>query len=151
MWKDNYDKYLFDGSFSVETMPFDECDRALRNIFVSVLLGSLTNEDSKKVFNEIKNTAIFEIKKSNKGTIDDILKKAENIGVSKNNDYGSDNILKFGIIGLVVRIGDKIARFQNLSKAGSKQSVNDEKIEDTLIDIVNYSVYGEMLSDGVWS
>ena len=88
--------------------------------------------------------------KLKKSDIETILKTAQSIGIKKNNDYGSTNILKYGIIGIIVRLGDKIARFKNLSAQTTKQMVLDENLEDTLLDIINYSTYGEMLNDGVW-
>ncbi|MGC8547909.1 MAG: nucleotide modification associated domain-containing protein [Candidatus Micrarchaeia archaeon] len=71
------------------------------------------------------------------------------LGVRKNKDYGSDNILRFGTMGLIVRIGDKINRLNNLYKSGTAQ-VADEKMLDTLMDVFNYSIYGIMLSNGIW-
>ncbi len=79
----------------------------------------------------------------------EILKEAYETGVKKNHDYGSDNILVFGSKGLYVRIVDKLQRFKNLS-AGKKARVEDEKIEDTLKDALNYCIYDIMLQNGVW-
>jgi len=88
---------------------------------------------------------------TNKTSIESILDESFNLGVSKNNDYGSENILKFGIIGIIVRLGDKIARYKNLTtNKNTQQKVKDETIKDTLMDIVNYATYGEMLSNNVW-
>ncbi len=150
MWNENYSKYLFSDVDFNEISTFEKCDTNLQNLFKFLLFGSINIEESKDVFIKIKNTAIAEIVKMKKTDIDSILKNALNIGMKKNNDYGSNNILKYGIIGIIVRIGDKIARFENLSKNKSEQMVNDEKIEDTLLDIINYATYGEMLSDNVW-
>ena len=60
------------------------------------------------------------------------------------------NILRYGVIGLIVRINDKIERVSNLMKDGSVVQVADEKIEDTLMDMVNYATYGIMLCNGIW-
>ncbi|MGC8649319.1 MAG: hypothetical protein ACP5UN_03850 [Candidatus Micrarchaeia archaeon] len=152
MWSKNYSTYLVGNIDFNSVSSMDACDKSLENVFTPFIIGSISFNEIKKIFIKIKNTAISEfIKKSEKIDIEEVLKKAESIGLKKNNDYGSDNILKYGIIGIIVRIGDKIARYQNLIKDSSKQMVMDEKIEDTLMDIVNYATYGEMLSDGVWS
>jgi hypothetical protein len=56
----------------------------------------------------------------------------------KQRDYGSENIAKFGLNGLVIRMHDKIARLENLLK--KKSSPSNESIEDTLLDIIGYSI-----------
>lgn len=151
MWANNYNRYLFGDVNSKEIIGFEHSDKIMQNLFRSFLIGSTEEDQVKDAFIKVKNTALAEIVNLTKTDIETILKKAESIGVKKNNDYGSDNILKYGIIGIVVRIGDKIARYKNLTGQKVKQMVVDEKIEDTLLDIVNYSTYGEMLSDNVWN
>ena len=150
MWKNNYNKYLFSDIDFSNISTFNDCDINLQNLFNMLLTGSIDVSQSKNVFIKIKNTAIAEIVKNKQTNIETILKTVENIGLNKNNDYGSNNILKYGIIGIIVRIGDKIARLKNLMSNNTKQSVLDEKIEDTLLDTINYATYGEMLSEGVW-
>ena len=61
----------------------------------------------------------------------------------KNADYG-DAFAKFGTIGVLMRIEDKIQRALNITNSGI-QLVNDERIEDTLIDLHNYSAMALML------
>ena len=65
--------------------------------------------------------------------------------IKKNNDYG-DAFAKYGVIGVLIRIQDKIQRALTLSESGTKiQLVNDEKITDTLLDLHNYSAMALML------
>ena len=64
---------------------------------------------------------------------------------NKNADYG-DAFATFGPVGVLVRLGDKIARLQTVSKTGV-QLVNDEKMRDTLIDLHNYAAMAIMLLD----
>ena len=61
----------------------------------------------------------------------------------KNQDYG-DAFAKFGTIGVLMRIEDKIQRALSITNSGI-QLVNDERIEDTLIDLHNYSAMALML------
>ncbi|MEK7611276.1 MAG: nucleotide modification associated domain-containing protein [Patescibacteria group bacterium] len=62
----------------------------------------------------------------------------------KNRDYG--NSFRFwGIAGLLVRLGDKIFRLQQLTTRGYKQKVKDERIPDTALDLANYSLMLLML------
>ena len=63
----------------------------------------------------------------------------------KLNDYGA-SYRNFGLLGVVVRLSDKMARIERLMK-GNPSMVQDEKMRDTLLDIINYSAMGIMLLD----
>ena len=63
----------------------------------------------------------------------------------KNKDYG-DAFATYGPVGVLVRIGDKIQRFQNINNKGINL-VNDESLRDTLIDLHNYAAMAIMLMD----
>ena len=59
--------------------------------------------------------------------------------VKKNHDYGnsaSELYEKFGLISYVVRMNDKMNRINSL--LNKENEVEDEKIEDTLLDLANY-------------
>ena len=61
----------------------------------------------------------------------------------KNADYG-DAFAKYGVIGVLMRIEDKIQRSMSITKNGVNL-VNDESIKDTLLDLHNYAAMGLML------
>lgn len=63
----------------------------------------------------------------------------------KNIDYG-DAFAKYGTIGVLMRIEDKIQRSLSITKNGINL-VNDEGLRDTLIDLHNYSAMALMLLD----
>lgn len=63
----------------------------------------------------------------------------------KNADYG-DAFANYGAVGVIVRMGDKIARLANITNKGINL-VEDEKIRDTLIDLHNYAAMAIMLMD----
>jgi hypothetical protein len=63
----------------------------------------------------------------------------------KNADYG-DAFAKFGVIGVLMRIEDKIQRSLSITKNGVTL-VNDEGIRDTLLDLHNYAAMALMLLD----
>lgn len=63
----------------------------------------------------------------------------------KNRDYG-DAFARYGPIGVLMRMGDKISRLQSITKNGVVL-VNDEQMRDTLIDLHNYSAMAVMLLD----
>ena len=63
----------------------------------------------------------------------------------KNADYG-DAFAAYGGVGVLVRLGDKIARLRTVTKT-SVQFVNNESLRDTLIDLHNYAAMAIMLLD----
>jgi hypothetical protein len=62
----------------------------------------------------------------------------------KNADYG-DAFAKFGVVGVLMRIEDKIQRALSISKSGVTL-VDDEGLRDTLLDLHNYAAMALMLS-----
>lgn len=68
-----------------------------------------------------------------------IYDKCLNTYIAKNIDYGdsfSKLYKKFGLISTVIRLSDKINRLESL--VNGEQQVEDESVEDTLEDIINY-------------
>lgn len=63
----------------------------------------------------------------------------------KNQDYG-DAFASYGVVGVLVRMGDKISRLQSIT---TKQIslIDTESLRDTLIDLHNYSGMAIMLLD----
>lgn len=79
---------------------------------------------------------------------------------SKQQDYGSGNISlggdmsnekdkKFAMLGLSIRMNDKMQRLLNLLKSDAKP--NNESVEDTLIDISTYALMTIIVMKGVWT
>ena len=75
-----------------------------------------------------------------------IQKKLLEVYKNKNADYGSKNIDRFGRIGIMVRMQDKINRYITVS-SNEISMVNDEKLTDTLEDLINYSYLFLIQSD----
>jgi len=71
--------------------------------------------------------------------------EAKELFTKKNQDYG-DAFADYGTVGVLVRMGDKIRRFQSITNKGINL-VEDEKLRDTLIDLHNYAAMGIMLID----
>ena len=63
--------------------------------------------------------------------------------IQKNADYG-DAFAKYGIVGVLMRIEDKIQRAISITQKGVNL-VDDEGIRDTLIDLHNYAAMALML------
>jgi hypothetical protein len=74
-----------------------------------------------------------------------IQKEAMELFTKKNIDYG-DAFAKYGVIGVLMRIEDKLHRYMSITKNGV-HLINDESIRDTLIDLHNYSAMAIMLLD----
>lgn len=60
---------------------------------------------------------------------------------AKNHDYGDSfniSLNKYGLLAALVRMGDKMNRLEALSK--NPAEVKTESIQDTLLDLANYSI-----------
>ena len=75
--------------------------------------------------------------------LENIQTKARELFAKKNADYG-DAFAKYGVIGVLMRIEDKIQRALSISKS-QIQLVQDERLEDTLLDLHNYAAMALML------
>lgn len=61
----------------------------------------------------------------------------------KNADYGNSVAKTFdewGLVSFLVRMEDKMNRVINLTQKQGEAKVADEKIEDTILDLANYSI-----------
>ena len=72
-----------------------------------------------------------------------VQKEALELFEKKNTDYG-DAFAKFGVIGVLMRIEDKLQRALNITNNGITL-IKDERIEDTLLDLHNYTAMALML------
>ena len=72
----------------------------------------------------------------------EVHKEGLNLFKKKNKDYG-DSFARYGPIGVIVRLGDKIERLSSITRTGITM-VNDESVRDTLIDLHNYSAMAIM-------
>ena len=61
----------------------------------------------------------------------------------KNRDYG-DAFTRYGPIGCLIRIEDKLQRLRTIEK-NRVEMVIDETIEDTLMDLANYCTLAVMM------
>lgn len=114
----------------------------------------ITKLDSNPMFFDIASYAIYAIDYlENYSYID--WHYISNILINKQKDYGTENIIRFGLVGIIVRLSDKVARLNNLllKTAGdvkgaiSVNSVQGESLIDTLIDIVGYCTIALMVMD----
>lgn len=88
---------------------------------------------------------VTEINERRKLQMLNIQNEAFQLFVKKNTDYG-DAFAKYGVIGVLMRIEDKIQRSMSITKNGVNL-IHDEGIRDTLIDLHNYAAMALMLLD----
>jgi len=74
-----------------------------------------------------------------------VQEEAADIFERKNQDYG-DAFAKYGPVGVIIRMGDKIDRLASITKKGVTL-VDDESLRDTALDLMNYSCMLVMLMD----
>ena len=72
-----------------------------------------------------------------------IQQEALELFARKNADYG-DAFAKYGLVGVLMRIEDKIQRALSITNNGVVL-VNDEKLKDTLLDLHNYAAMALMV------
>lgn len=73
----------------------------------------------------------------------DLTSRMNDIFQAKRNDYGpstEDTFKRYGAVSLLVRMRDKLNRLDNLLVSKLRSSVNDERVEDTLLDLANYAL-----------
>jgi hypothetical protein len=113
----------------------------------------LNDLDNNPIFFDIASYAIFALDRVDNYVIDSYM--ITDILIRKQRDYGTKNIVRFGVMGIMFRMYDKVARLNNLmnksfgdvSSAIHNNSVKGESIIDTLVDIVGYSTIALMLLD----
>lgn len=74
--------------------------------------------------------------------------ECDRIMVKKQRDYGNLNIAIWDVLGVAVRLTDKVMRLRELTLSGHLPQ--NESIRDTAVDIRNYGLILLMLIDGLW-
>ena len=174
-WSANFKRYLY-AEYGARDRRLDRCvlteGDIIRSLdsyggmiitsFNKLAKGADLTSQEKEIFTDVKLFAIRSLEALNVGSDISILDRSYEIGLKKNHDYGSANITNFGSLGVLVRLNDKVQRVRNLLlglgavhrgkdlKGNSSMMVQDERVEDTLMDMINYATYGKMMLEGVW-
>src|SRR4051812_48154197 len=74
---------------------------------------------------------------------DRVLDAARDLFQQKSRAYGVANIAQSGEEGVLIRMSDKFARIRN-------KDIPGESVDDTLIDVINYSAILLLLRSGRW-
>jgi hypothetical protein len=88
----------------------------------------------------------------NRPALEAIHKECLDLAEQKHHDYAAcgDPIAMAGVRGVVIRLLDKQMRLMSLTEEGHQVAVKDEKLRDTLIDMINYATDAVSLLDGTW-
>lgn len=71
--------------------------------------------------------------------LDEALSSLKKTLMAKHHDYGTKNLVHRGVLGMIIRMEDKLARLENLDRLNESR-VLDEKTTDTVIDIAGYAI-----------
>ena len=74
--------------------------------------------------------------------------ECDRVMIKKQLDYGSLNIAIWDVLGVAVRLTDKVMRLRELILSG--RPPQNESIRDTAVDVRNYGLILLMLIDGLW-
>ena len=72
-----------------------------------------------------------------------VCKNLTDLYARKNKDYGDSfgkSYAEYGMVMACIRLEDKLNRLKTLSKPSAEQSINDESLDDTLMDLANYAI-----------
>lgn len=98
--------------------------------------------DPKSIYETLINITLLTLNYMHKSTStskDTIISSNQQLFERKNQDYGN-SFVDYGLIGVLVRLNDKINRLLTLLNPATTPQVHDERIEDTLNDLYNYGV-----------
>ena len=113
----------------------------VRDVRSSIVLSAENDAKLKTVEYGLKNLGSRPVLRSNVQQFMDITTNMAKTYAAKNHDYGNSfdqSLNKFGLIASIVRMNDKMNRFETL--ASKKAEVKNESVEDTLLDLANYSI-----------
>lgn len=74
--------------------------------------------------------------------------ECDRVMIKKQYDYGNLNIAIWDVLGVAVRLTDKVMRLRELILSG--RPPQNESIRDTAVDIRNYGLILLMLIDDLW-
>lgn len=145
-----YNAYTTDGAIfhaSIVQIIDKYKDRALRQtIRPLVAVQVLGNVDKKS---KLECQCTYGTSTPYKDGVEQVFEECLELYKRKNHDYSNNGesafdkaYKKMGAKSLWLRLNDKFTRFESLLFAEDEAQVKDEKIEDTLLDLINYAAMG---------
>lgn len=118
---------------ALRQMGLDDTKRKIDNSYRELYDVNMLSEVARKAMNELNTSGHW--------AIEDQVK----LLARKQHDYGHENIQRFGQQGVLVRLWDKISRYENLTK---RDETANEPIVDTLMDMIGYcAIYVMILNN----
>jgi hypothetical protein len=77
-----------------------------------------------------------------------VFRECQEISEKKSADYGTGNLTRHGIQGIIIRMSDKMSRLENMIKPNYQMQITDETLEDTAKDMINYANYLILMKRG---
>ena len=124
---------------SYQTELFKHLDRNTKYIII---------KDNTKIYETLFNLTILclnHLQNTTSTPESEIISDNRTLFMKKNTDYGN-SFEDFELIGILVRLNDKMNRIISLDKNQS-QVVLDERSEDTINDLYNYGIIGLMFKE----
>ena len=75
-----------------------------------------------------------------------ICKEVHDTFIKGYNDYGKENVLDTGELGIIYRVNDKLSKLKNLLT--TRHEPETESVNQTWRDIANYAIIAIMLRNG---
>lgn len=120
---------------ALRQMGLDDTKRRIDNSYRELYDANMLSEIARKAMNDLHRPGVT-------WTIEDQVALLSR----KQHDYGHENIQRFGLQGVLVRLWDKISRYENLTK--HDWNVKNEPVQDTLIDMIGYcAIYVMILNN----
>ena len=119
---------------------------------INVSETSIQLDDTSNLMTSIKMiclACLIFLKEKKGESVHDIMYNIRDLFIRKNRDYGN-SFEDFSLLGILVRMNDKINRLKTLDKK-SDQQVKDESIIDTIEDLYNYSIISMMYGSTILS
>jgi len=119
-------------------------EELMNNLNITIASVQIVNSHPlKKCLVEIAINSMMILSKVKNMTPESIITSNTKLFERKNADYGN-SFVDFELIGIIVRLNDKINRILNLGETTPDSMQVDEKIEETINDLYNYCVIGLM-------
>ncbi len=105
--------------------------------------GNLTIEEAEEIIARVfEETELIDVY----GHFRNIQNEGFSLFMKKNRDYGN-SFAEDGILGVMIRMKDKLSRFINIALKQGEEAVKNETVRDTLLDYHNYAGMAILLLD----